>query len=66
MSGRKIPAGEKWCRTCKRSKPLDAFYSPPPGYRVNICFACAVENMKRWARTSLSDFDANTVKEASE
>jgi hypothetical protein len=39
------------CSDCGKDKPDEAFYvlKKARGWKVTICFACAVKNMRLWA-----------------
>ncbi len=61
---------ERWCSQCKRMLATSSFLwgdkRLSSGWRVTKCNACAQGNMRRWARTSLSNFDPDRVGRSDE
>lgn len=55
----------KRCIQCKRTLPDESFLKiVSRAYRVRKCIECAHDNMRRWAKTNLSGFNAVSVKDA--
>ena len=62
-SGPTIARNEKWCPSCRRTLPADAFHSArtsPDGLAYR-CRSCAAEQSRRWARENP---DAKRAKDA--
>lgn len=41
----KVTPGHKWCKQCKRERPLESFMAMPAPWKVNICVSCQTSNM---------------------